>query len=762
MELTSEGKEFWVCFQRNHEEGPKDTLSIMLFLTSQWESRAQITIAGLDWDTLVRIPAQAIVPVRIPPQAELRTVWRAERLAVHVQSDTPIAVYGLNRRRQSTDTYMALPLSVLGTEYRVMTYRRLSAYFVSQVAVIATADSTEVTIMPAEVWGSAGVGVERGASAVAYPQRLWLQRGQVYQIQGPSGGEPADLTGMLIRASKPVAVFSGHVCAYVPLTVPACNHLVEQLPPVQAWGRHYYVGKLRWRSRYVVRVVAHYPETRLFVNDRWVKNLTSGEFWEQTFTENVQISSDKPILVAQFSEGYQSGDSIGDPMMLLLTPTQQFLRRYRFATPVQGSWRHFLNVIVPISVLSSLRFNGAPVRANFERIGNSSYAVAALEIPYGSHSIEADEPFGLYAYGFGYGPDSYDAYGNPVGQAFVDVEQQRDFLPPFAEIDQVGSSVNALVRDDRPTDRGLQEVRVLRSENLEGRLSPVSPGMLRTELRFTPADPRRAGYAILAMTDMAGNRSAVTLCYSYDLREERFIFVLCEGEQENCSSPVRLWSVGAFVQVANVQHAAAVPRSGNLPPMYGVFGDAMGWGSGVGVVVGYRVGPHWGFVGRLVLEGYGGRLQAPDTVLQQVRQTDGSIAVFQEERDLALRMPYFGISLGGTWFPLARLYLQGELQIHWRLGNVVELRRRILQPPGYIYSETRTPLLTEPVTTFSSLRPFYWSAALAAGLQYPFSPRSLLLVEVVHTRGLSYLVSIGRWRVAQIGIRVGMLHRWWY
>lgn len=761
---TSEGTEFWVCFQRNHEESGADTLTLMLFLTSQWEATVRIQLRGLGLDTLVRLQPRQVLPFLVPSQAELKTGGKPEFLAIHIRADTPIAVYGLNRRRQSTDTYMGLPVPVLGTEYRIMTYRRLSSSFLPQVALIAVEDSTDVLIEPPGMSANdMAIPLEpvRYEAFLTRPLRLRLHRGQVYQLFGPPVGEPSDLTGTRIRASRPVAVFSGHVCAYIPLTVPACNHLVEQIPPVHAWGRHYYAGKFRWRSRYVVRVLAHYPNTQLFLNDRPIRKLEAGEFWEQTLTENVQITADKPILVAQFSEGYQNGDSIGDPMMLLLTPTQQFLSHYRLATPVQGMWRHFLNLVVPMSVVSSLRFNGAPVRAAFERVGSSQYAIATIEIPYGSHTLEADQPFGVYAYGFGYGADSYDAYGNPVGQAFHDVERQQDVLPPLADISQQLGTLRVFIRDDRPADRGLQEVRVLRSENLRGALPLVTPGMLRLEGEFAPIEANRSGYAVLAATDVAGNRSVVTLCYAYDMREERFTFVLCEGDQPNCAPVQRLWFIGAYAQLSNVQHRASVPRIGNLPTMYGVFRDATGWGGLGGIVGGGRLSPRWGVLARLGLETYGGTLSAPDTLLQRVRQPDGTVVPFQEEHRLQLRAPYAAIGVGIMWYPLARVYVTAELQGHLRLSRSITLQRSIVQPAGYVYSHTQTPVFEEAVDGFSALRLLFGSGAVSVGVHYPLLPEWHFVAELFHARGLTGLVKGGSWRIDQLGLRLGMLYRSW-
>jgi hypothetical protein len=134
---------------------------------------------------------------------------------------------------------------------------------------------------------------------------------------------------------------------------------------------------------------------------------------------------------------------------------------------------------------------------------------------------------------------------------------------------------------------------------------------------------------------------------------------------------------------------------------------------------------------------------------------------FQEERLLTLKAPYLGVGISALWFGLGRLYLQGELVLHVRLGSAITLQRRILQPPGYVYSQTQTPEFEESVGTFSGLRAFYGSAALGAGLSYPLTTSWSFLVEAFYRLGLSDLVTVGRWRLNQLGMRLGVLYRWW-
>ena len=129
-----------------------------------------------------------------------------------------------------------------------------------------------------------------------------------------------------------------------------------------------------------------------------LKILKEGEYLERNSNQNLQLTADRPVLVAQYSQGFDNGDSIGDPMMLLITPTQQFLKQYRFATPINGSWNHYINVVIPTKAINSITLNGRKLDPKiFEPLGISRYSIAFIPIPFGTHYIKADEPFGMYS-----------------------------------------------------------------------------------------------------------------------------------------------------------------------------------------------------------------------------------------------------------------------------------------------------------------------------------------------------------------------------
>lgn len=90
----------------------------------------------------------------------------------------------------------------------------------SQFAIVSPYDNNTITITPSH------------ATLMNKPANtsfsITLMKGEVYQVRSqPIEGLPGDLTGSVIQSALPVAVFSGHSCAFVPNNVYACDILLE-------------------------------------------------------------------------------------------------------------------------------------------------------------------------------------------------------------------------------------------------------------------------------------------------------------------------------------------------------------------------------------------------------------------------------------------------------------------------------------------------------------------------------------------------------
>jgi len=123
---SSEGREFYLCFMVNFNEDQGSNskpLEIMIFITSEFDAKVQIDFPKEKIKETVNVKAGQIISYPLNRFAQ-STLFEIEDVgqAIHITSDVPISVYGLNRRQQTTDNYLAFPIEVLGTEYMVLSY----------------------------------------------------------------------------------------------------------------------------------------------------------------------------------------------------------------------------------------------------------------------------------------------------------------------------------------------------------------------------------------------------------------------------------------------------------------------------------------------------------------------------------------------------------------------------------------------------------------------------------------------------------------
>lgn len=404
--VSNVGNEFIVLFERNF-----DTTSVTqtLFATSSEAGFGTIDSPGLANPISFQLHAGGVTGQVINSSLMVTSNDTIENKGIRVAADKPFQLYGLSQKQFTTDAYTAIPVEALGTRYRVMSYPNIgnSPSNESQFAIAATRDSTSVTITPTATGGARQAGV---------PYTITLNRLQSYQLQATTAG--GDLTGTLIVSDKPLAVFSGHACGDVPVNKASCDHMIEQMPSTDTWGSSFITVSLASRSGGdIIRILANTDNTSIQVRGGSTVDATlnAGQTKEFVGLDINQITADKPVLVAQYSQG-QSVDSVpSDPFMMLITPAIQFLNSYVFTTPIGTNiTRHFVNVVAKTSdaQTGAVLLDGVAVPpSSFTAISGSGYSATRLPISAGDHRLSASQPMGIYVYGFG----QADSYGYPGG-----------------------------------------------------------------------------------------------------------------------------------------------------------------------------------------------------------------------------------------------------------------------------------------------------------------------------------------------------------
>lgn len=413
--IGNRGTEFWLLMQRNYNNDFSNAgEGQFLDLTSTQSTTGTIEIPGLDYsETFTTTPGE-VTRVRLPNDVEVESSEEVEAKGIHITSESQITVYGLSRANVVTDGYLGLPRSVLSTNYVVPSYPSrplLTPSYVSdesalsQFAIVSPRDGISVTITP-----SATTLTGRSAGQAF---TIDLDKGEVYQVRSEVENGP-DLTGSVIQASSPVAVFSGHSCMNVPPDVPYCDILIEQIPPTDTWGSSFVTRPLEGRENGdTFRILSGQEGTTVEINGESVATLGFGDYHETILEQPSTIEASNPVLVMQYSNGDEwdpSIDANGDPFMMMVPPSEQFSGQYTFSTPDEDFSLNYVNLAVPSDATESILVDGSPVQSSlFETIENSEFSVAAKDVELGSHSAEStsDTQFGIYSYGF----ENDESYG---------------------------------------------------------------------------------------------------------------------------------------------------------------------------------------------------------------------------------------------------------------------------------------------------------------------------------------------------------------
>jgi hypothetical protein len=424
---STEGTDFWFGFMegRNYQVGHFNEITV----TSSYSCKYDIFI-GKSKTAYLSGTVSPNIPVRITIDWTLVEAIGSETIqekAIHLISDNPLNVYAFNWSPNSSEVALIFPTNSLGSEYYAICYTphingngiNTGSGRNSEFLVVASEDNTVVHITPSKV-------TDQGKPANT-TYSIILNKGELYQVQSENLPIPVwpgqgDLTGSYITSDKPVALYSGSLSTTVPgdASVSAWDHLYEQIPPVQTWGRKFVAVPLKSRHEDTYRILAAEDNTIVRVGNKSPFALDKGQYHEfmLLYNEPSLIESDKPILLAQYSNSnsvdfdYTGGD--GDPFLVIVSPVNQTREKVAFVAYAsqQVKSKFFINVVVKDDAVGKIKLDNADV--NFNSLGGTGYSYAQVSIGSGDHYIESIEPgkgFIAYVYGFG----GVEAYGYGVG-----------------------------------------------------------------------------------------------------------------------------------------------------------------------------------------------------------------------------------------------------------------------------------------------------------------------------------------------------------
>jgi len=404
--LPSRGRTFWTGFMQNGFGAQ----SLKVHVVATGATSGTVSVPGTGWSAPFTVAANGVAVVDVPTNAENSGSETVQNKGVLIESQDSINVFISSFQNFTHDLAQLLPVSSLGSSYRVDSYQGLPNFnnlHKSELLIVATEDGTQVRITPSvNTLGGRPAGV---------PFTVDLNTGQTYQVQAAT--DALDLTGTVVEATalsgncRPFVVLGGSMCATVPGSCSACDAIFEQLVPRSAWGTRYFTVPVQGIAGTTYRILADENNTTITIGGGAPFTLNAGQRHEVNGnTTPVCIQANKPVSVAQLLEGYSCAGN-GDPSLVLLAPAARMSTRALLHTPNSAQLnQHSLSVVIPASGLGQLTLNGTVVNPSLFQPypGCVDRMHARFPVTAGVHRLQSPSGFQAYMFGLGYG-ESYAA-----------------------------------------------------------------------------------------------------------------------------------------------------------------------------------------------------------------------------------------------------------------------------------------------------------------------------------------------------------------
>ena len=448
------GTDFWMAFLNNGNISGTYT-QCYIMIASEDNCTAYIDNPLQGWDTTVFVAAGEINRVQVPDlQTSLVYGCSIINEAWHISTSAPAIVYAANYYNFSYDMTAIMPSSALKCDYMTQTYN--SEMYGPEINIVAPYDSTRIQITLRD-----GVSISYGNwnfSQIYFPGDTidtLLMSGQtcrLYSAYGSAPGYTSGFSGTRIQSSKPIAVFQGHPCGYIPVSntrymaYGAGDILFEQTIPTAYWGSRFMVIPIPGRDTAMVSgpggivvgdmvtVTSLEDNCMLNIGDSVVGPLASGESYSFVLSDHpatmpddvdmdlfqsdaLPIEASSPVSVLYYIAGCYFAGFPGDPASAVVPPVDQGIsysivqiRNTLFTTS------HFISIVMPTDDVPLMTMNSAHIDTFFTSASNG-LSYARIPVAEGVYRLDADSGrFLAMVYGLG----NTESYACVAGMAFKD------------------------------------------------------------------------------------------------------------------------------------------------------------------------------------------------------------------------------------------------------------------------------------------------------------------------------------------------------
>ena len=420
---SNEGLDFWAVFPTHIPTSPTTLAKMSLYITSQQNSSGKVSIGDQNSD--FNVLANQIVEIPIDYDlAHLdyslsNTVIKNK--GIHIKVDpgkAKVAVFAFISASARSEAYLVLPQEAMGQQYFAIGHQGIpvptdaeNGYQGKHYLIItATEPNTNIVI----------TRTDRSVITKNLPEA-----GDIFQLTSDE-----DFSGTRIESTgcSKFAVYTGHsgiAYNHKPGPINSFDPLIQQLYPINSWGRKY--GLIPFYDRtYFYKVVAAEDGTEINVDGKVLATLNAGEsFIPEHLPLNAPLLliATKPVSVAQFA--YVQVDlnmrpeveTLGDPDMVILNPEEYNLKTITLFASFDRTPEFYLNVFMKTAGTGSFRINGLVPSGIWKKLpADPSYSY--IQIAFNQNTLKspslaltADEGFNAMAYGFG----EFESYAYSAG-----------------------------------------------------------------------------------------------------------------------------------------------------------------------------------------------------------------------------------------------------------------------------------------------------------------------------------------------------------
>jgi len=508
-----EGRTYMVAFPAIDRLPNSRPLSsgLELFISSRTSAVVHVSSPAADndaplFDRTVSIQPNETARISVPLaymnlQSEIRRGY-----GLLVTSDEPISVSTFQPWINDGELARHLPVEGWGTEYRTLNFhqdhmmellRDEVVYTGSQILIIANYDNTVVTYTPNfdTEGGTDAPSVSRGGSGT-----ITLDRGQTFLIRAKldpqrSLDDAVDLSGTLVRSTKPIGVISGHVklgLVHMPLAMPMMpiysgsnirSNVHDAVLPIELAGSEFVTLPVRYgQSRVITNTMVDIAQNTpgdvvrfVGIEDNTVVEsmrsngsgfirrftLNRGESRYETSVEPAVLwRSSKPMIVGQYGKsscstiprsierekGTEHAQDhphliMGLPFLQSIPAVERWVTYAAFHAPT--GLDHFVGIVYRTSELARITIDGRSIPSI---LGGSSTAIPGTPFSYsigsvstGDHhiaSLDPDVKWMAWSYGTLNVLEYGRAYGTFLG---VDLRLACDDSVAVSETMECGS-----------------------------------------------------------------------------------------------------------------------------------------------------------------------------------------------------------------------------------------------------------------------------------------------------------------------------------